>query len=205
MKNSLLIQICGMEKLTKGKYRIRFDNGMVCVVYGYEIRGMGLQENAVISEERYRQIVWEIVGKRAKKRALYLLEQMDRTEHQLREKLIASEYPQECVEDAIAYVKDFHYLDDSRYAQNYTRYAKEKLSRMQIKQKLTAKGISKENIDGALEEEYDTDESVHIRGLLEKKHFCSSDCEEREFRRVYQYLLRRGFRGSDILREMKSF
>ena len=140
---------------------------------------------------------------RAKKRALYLLERMDRTEYQLREKLRASDYPEEVIEEAIDYVKSFHYIDDERYAENFTRYRKENMSRQQIKQKLMSKGVSKDIISNALEEEYDVDESIHIRNLLEKKHFSYQTSDEGEFRRVYNYLLRRGFRSSDILKEMK--
>ena len=205
MKNSTSIRVCGIEKLDKGKYRICFETGIRCLVYGYEIRGMKLEEDAYISEEQYQHILNEIVGKRAKKRAMHLLERMDRTEQQLREKLISSEYPEQCVEDAISYVKSFHYLDDLRYAENFTRYAKEKLSRQQIKQKLMSKGVSGELIDNAIESEYDAEESLHIRRLLEKKHFDRKRCDDGEFRRVYQYLLRRGFRSNDILKEMKSY
>ena len=140
---------------------------------------------------------------KAKKRALHLLERMDRTEHQLREKLRASEYQEEVIEEAIEYVKSFHYLDDERYAETFTRYKKEGMSRQQIKQKLLQKGISRDIIDNAIEEEYDTDEAMHIRNLLLKKHFSYGEADEGEFRRVYSYLLRRGFRSSDILKEMK--
>lgn len=140
---------------------------------------------------------------RAKKRALHLLERMDRTEHQLREKLMASDYPEEVVEEAIEYVKSFHYIDDKRYAENFTRYRKENLSRQQIKQKLMLKGVDRDTISLAIEEEYDADEREHIRKFLEKKHFDGSSKDEGEFRRVYNYLLRRGFRSNDILREMK--
>lgn len=140
---------------------------------------------------------------RAKKRALHLLERMDRTEQQLREKLLASDYPEDVVEEAIAYVKSFHYIDDQRYAENFTRYSKEKLSKRQIKQKLLMKGVDREIIDNVIEEEYDAEESEHIRKLLEKKHFDRNSNDEGEFRRVYNYLLRRGFRSNDILKEMK--
>lgn len=140
---------------------------------------------------------------RAKKRALHLLERMDRTEQQLREKLMASDYPEEVVEEAIAYVKSFHYIDDQRYAENFTRYSKERFSKRQIKQKLMTKGVAKDTIEVAIEEEYDADETEHIRKLLEKKHFDGNSKDEGEFRRIYNYLLRRGFRSSDILKEMK--
>lgn len=195
--------IAGMESLGKGQYRLVFDNGIHCKVYASEIRSMNLKEEGFITEEQYHQLITEIIGKRAKKRALHLLERMDRTEHQLREKLRIAEYPEECVDMAIDYVKSYHYLDDVRYASTYTRYAKEKQSRGQIRQKLMAKGISRDLADQAIEEEYDTDESEQIRALLVKKHFDPSTHDDGEFRRVYQFLLRRGFRSSDILREMK--
>ena len=197
------IQVISFEKLEKGKQRIRFENGESCVLYFSEIRGLHLEPGTYISHEIYEKILCEIVGKRAKKRALHLLEQMDRTEQQLREKLTASEYPQRCIDDAIEYVKRFHYLDDERYARTFTRYKKDKMSRQQIKLKLLSKGVARELISNAIEEEYDTDESVQIRSLLEKKRFSSDNSDESEFRRTYNYLLRRGFRSNDILKEMK--
>ena len=79
MKNNISsVRVCGIEKLEKGKYRIGFDTGIRCLVYGYEIRGMKLEEDTYISSELYQHILKEIVGKRAKKRALHLLERMDR-------------------------------------------------------------------------------------------------------------------------------
>ncbi len=197
------ILVTSIEKLQKGKYRIRFENGEGCIVYYSELRGLHIEEGTYVSCELYERIMKEIVGKRAKKRALHLLEKMDRTEQQLREKLLTSEYPSRCIEDAISYVKGFHYLDDERYAETFIRYKKEQMSRQQIKQKLMMKGVSRDIITDAIETEYDMDESVHIRKILEKKHFSTETADEGEFRRVYNFLLRRGFRSNDILKEMK--
>lgn len=203
MMSTESIQITRFEKLEKGKRRIRFENGECCIVYYSEIRSLHLEEGAYVSYKVYEKIFKDIVGKRAKKRALHLLEQMDRTEQQLREKLVASEYPAKCVDEAIEYVKSFHYLDDERYAETFTRYKKDKMSRQQIKQKLMMKGVARDVISNAIEEEYDVDETIHIRRILEKKNFSNESADDGEFRRVYNYLLRRGFQSSDILKEMK--
>ena len=45
--------------------------------------------------------------KKAKLRAMYLLNICDRTEAELREKLKKNEYPREIIEQAIQYVKSF--------------------------------------------------------------------------------------------------
>lgn len=196
------IYISHIENLEKGKKRIVFDTGISCVLYHSELRGLDLKEGSSLSQTQYDYILYEIVAKRAKKRVLYLLEKMDRTEQQIREKLKANAYPDCCIDIAIDYAKSFSYIDDFRYACTFVRYHMEKYSRMQLKQKLLSKGIERETIEQAIEEEYISEESEQIRTLLQKKKFQGQAPNTPEFRKIYQFLLRRGFRSSDILKEM---
>ena len=187
----------------KGKYRVTFENGIVLVLYRGEISRLSISAGTEITEEEY-DFLLSVVAKRAKKRALYLLEKMDRSEAKLREKLSSNEYPKQCIDDAIEYVKSFHYLDDLRLAKNYVRYHQESLSRQQISVKLIQKGIRRDEIAIALDEEYFADEEEQIRKILQKKQFSYEEYNEKNFRRMYQYLLRRGFKCSDIIIAMKS-
>lgn len=198
-----MIYITKFENLEKGKRRIKFDTGVEGVFYRGDISGLELSDGGAISEDVYHHLLNDVLGKRAKKRAMYLLEQMDRTEKQLREKLEKNDYPEICIDDAIEYVKRFHYLDDLRYAQNYVRYSQEKMSRQQITIKLMQKGVERDIISIAIEEEYASDELEQIKALLIKKHFKECDSNSKEFQRMYQFLLRRGFKSSDILKVMK--
>lgn len=199
------MQIVCVEHLKQGKRKIYLDNGCSFLLYLSEMRALGICEGELISHTLYCRIMQEIIGKRAKKRALHLLEKMDRSEAQLREKLAAGEYPPECIEDAISYVKKFHYLDDYRYACNFVRYRQESLSCQQIKQKLMTKGVKRDIIDLALEKEYAGDEQEQICKLLAKKHYTGAPRDSAEFRKTYQFLLRRGFHNHDILKEMGRF
>ena len=142
-------------------------------------------------------------GKQAKKRALNLLQRMDRTEYQLRRKLKENGYPEEVVECALDYVKSYHYVDDFRYASSYIRYHQTQKSRMQMKIALQQKGIRSEIIEQALAEEYTEEEEELIRKLLEKKHYDPECCDQKEKQRIYQYLLRRGFSGHMVRRQMQ--
>ena len=72
-----MIEITGYENIGKGKYRTTFDNGTTCVLYRTEAVRYSIMEGAFISEADYEKLITEVVGKRAKKRALHLLEQMD--------------------------------------------------------------------------------------------------------------------------------
>lgn len=197
-----MIYVTEYESLGKGKLRIRFDNGAELSLYRSEAKQFQLAEDAAIEDSAYRRLLDEVVAKRATKRAMHLLERMDRTEHQLREKLKTGGYPEECIDAAVEYVKRYHYIDDLRYACTYVRLSQERLSRLQIKMKLAQKGIDRELIERALEEEYEAEEIEQIRRLLEKKNYTGEAADEKEFRRTYQFLLRRGFHSSDILKAM---
>ena len=200
MQELLVTEVIPREK---GRTSIRFDNGMEVLLYKGEVRKLGLQEQTVISREKYDEIIYEILGTRAKKRAMYQLEQMDRTEHQLRDKLLQNGYPAVCVDLAIDYVKKYHYIDDLRYATNYISYQQKRKSRQKLKIDLLTKGIDKNVIEQALDEAFDSDEQIKIRQLLEKKHYDPKECDRKEKQKTYQYLMRRGFKGSDILHVMK--
>ena len=200
MQELLVTEVIPREK---GRTSIRFDNGMEVLLYKGEVRKLGLQEQTVISREKYDEIIYEILGTRAKKRAMFLLERMDRTEHQLRDKLMQNGYPAVCVDLAIDYVKKYHYIDDLRYATNYISYQQKRKSRQKLKIDLLTKGIDKNVIEQALDEAFDSDEQIKIRQLLEKKHYDPKECDRKVKQKTYQYLMRRGFKGSDILHVMK--
>uniref|UniRef100_UPI0040565C0B regulatory protein RecX n=1 Tax=Agathobacter sp. TaxID=2021311 RepID=UPI0040565C0B len=199
------IYVNQMEDMGKGKWRVSFDTGVSCLLYRGELRGLHLKKGSQLPQAQYEYILYDIVAKRAKKRVLYLLENMDRTEQQIREKLKANGYPECCMDIAIEYAKRFHYLDDYRYACTYVRCHMEKYSRMQLKQKLMAKGISGQLAEQAMEEEYVSDEAAQIQALLIKKKFQGERPDTPEFRRIYRFLLRRGFRSGDVLKAMNSW
>lgn len=199
-----MVSVVKCEAVGKGRIRVQFDTGITGIFYRGEALKASLSTDVILSDEEYEILLREVLGKRATKRAMHLLEQMDRTEKQLRDKLKAGEYPECCIDQAVEYVKRFHYLDDRRYAENYIRFSQNKMSRRNLSAKLMQKGISRDIVELALEEGYESDESKQIQALLEKKHYNPEVKDEGEFRRIYQYLMRRGFRSSDILREMKS-
>lgn len=141
--------------------------------------------------------------RRARHRALHILERSDRTEQELRAKLERN-YRAEAVEDAISYVKQYHYLDDRRYAVNYLNSRGRVKSRRQVEQELLyKKGISKEILEEARTEAEPQDEREQIRRWMEKKQIYPETADPNELRRFYLFLMRRGFRSEDILSELR--
>ena len=89
---------------------------------------------AVISEEQ----------KSARRKAMLLLEHMDRTEKGLSDRLRQAGFSAEAVEDAMNYVRSYGYLNDLRYAENYISFRINSKSRQKILQELAGKGIDRE-------------------------------------------------------------
>lgn len=137
--------------------------------------------------------------KKARLKALSLLTDMDRTEAQLRSKLLQKEYPVEVVEDAISYVKSFGYINDNNYARRFVENRKNSKSRQEIRAALYQKGLDDKLIDSALEEVYGEDDELEaIRTLAKKKNFSLENSNEAEKKKFFNYLMRKGFQYDNL-------
>lgn len=197
------MQIEAIIDYKKGRRKVLLDDGTAWILYIGEIRSCQLKEGMEISEDLCHNIQIDILQKRAVKRAMHLLEKMDMTEKKLRDKLLQGEYPKEAIEEAIAYVKKFHYLDDSRYAENYVQCYQNVRSQKRIAMDLRAKGVDKDIIEQSFTTVYEADEREMINKLLKKKGYHPDTTDPAQQRKIYAFLMRRGFRSEDILRAMK--
>lgn len=104
------------------------------------------------------------------------------------------------MEDAIAYVKSYGYIDDERYVRNYIEYRREQKSRRQLEQELQyRKGVPQELIQKVYEDLEPADEKPLIRRFLEKKGYRPEITDEKTRRKLIAALLRKGFRMGDVL------
>ncbi|MDO4274425.1 MAG: regulatory protein RecX [Eubacteriales bacterium] len=140
--------------------------------------------------------------KNARRKAMLLLEHMDRTEKGLNDRLRQAGFSPEAVADAMDYVKSYGYINDARYAQNYISYRMNSKSRQKILQELQQKGIDRQTALEAWEEAAETeepDECAVLRAAVEKRYRPGSELDEKEMRRLHGYLARRGFQFGDII------
>ncbi len=136
--------------------------------------------------------------RRAKLRALHLLTAMDRTEAKLREKLEAS-YCEEAVEAAVAYVKDYGYLDDERYVKVYIESKSRTKSRKQIEQELIyKKGVSKEAVSSGFEQAEMADVVEVIQKYMQKKKIDPQTCDYEQKQKFFAYMMRKGFQIEEL-------
>ena len=192
--------VTDIKPVTKQKFQIEIDGQPAFVLYKGELFRYHLEQDRKLRNVFILEIINEDLTKRAKLRAMHLLQKMDRTKWELERKLQDGGYPQIVVQRALDYIESFHYIDDKRYAVMYIQNQKKKKGKARIKMELMRKGIPAELIAEAfLETEDETDTKETIRSLIEKKCSHPKEMDEKEKRRLYGFLLRRGFSSSDIL------
>ncbi len=143
---------------------------------------------------------------KGKKRALRLLERKDYSRKELSDKLKKDGYAEELVEKIIKYIDSYHYLDDIRVAGSYIRSRMGYKSKRELEYMLKQKGISEEEIESAMEENYKNDdnipqEEVAIRKYLQKFHVDEDsfyDLSFEEKQKIAAKLYRKGFASEKI-------
>lgn len=193
-----------IKAITKTRYRVYLDGQFAFVLYKGELFRYQLEAGAELTEEDYREIREGIVLKRAKLRAMHLLTDMDRTEYQLRNKLLTGGYPEDITDMAMEYVKSFGYINDREYARRFVENKKSAKSRREMHALLSGKGLEASLIEDVLEEYCgDEDAEAAIQNIIRKKKFDAESCTEKERQRLYALLARKGFRYEDISRAVQ--
>lgn len=202
------MRVTQIVEISKSRSKVYLDQESPFVLYKGELRLYHIKEGEELADSDYQVILQEILPKRARLRSMNLLKSRDYTAHQLRIKLKQGFYPENVIEDALAYVESYHYIDDARYARDYITYHECSKSRMRITQDLHTRGISDSVIENAFQEWGELggrqDERVMIRKLLDKKHYDPEKADFKEYQKIYAYLCRKGYSSQSIRQSMGS-
>ncbi len=195
------MEITAVEPLDKRRSKIFLEEKIAFVLYRGELRTYQIEEGGELSEENYKQIVEKVLIKRAKERALYLLKDRDRTEKEIKKKLTEGYYPEDVIDRTIAFLKEYHFLDDLDYGRRYILTYKEKRSKKRIQFDLCQKGLEPEQISMLLTEE-EILEDGQIEAFLRKKGYRQEEAAPKEKGRLAAALARKGFSFEAIYRVM---
>jgi regulatory protein len=146
--------------------------------------------------------------------AVGVLARRMRTERELRRLMRLRAEPAEpgeqAIEAVITRLKELSYLNDARFAADYTRLRKEneKLGPRRVRQDLTLKGVSKDLIGDAVTTAYgDEDEVALARQYIERKRLKEPTGENRqkEASRIMGRLLRAGFSSATVFKVLRQW
>ncbi len=132
--------------------------------------------------------------------ALYLIEFKDRTEKELRDKFKGKGYEENDIEDEIEFLKNYGYINDTRYAKHYTHDAIniKKWGKMRIRTELMRKGIDRETIDNTIEDAFFEVEDDLVLTQMQSRFKNSDFSNIKERTRIFNFFMRRGFSPDEI-------
>lgn len=195
--------ITGIEKVGKYKYKVFIDMEYAFFMSWKELYYWNIKENEMLSEGQYQSIMEDVILKKCKRKALTLLKDKSRTEHELRQKLYTNLYTQEIIDQTVEYIHFYHYLDDERYVENFIDSNKKRHSKKWIENKLQQKGIKKEQYEGYFQREYSEEEAI-IKAI-ERKLKGKKIWDHTEKNKIFSYLYRQGFSMCSIQKYVKLY
>ena len=198
--------ITNIEAVTKTKNHVFIDEVFAFTLSASELLSYSLAVGQSIPEDVYQDIKTNVVLKKAKLKAMQLLSVMSRTEKELGEKLRQNHYTQDIIDQAIAYVKSFGYVNDQEYIRHYILSREGTKSRKELYAGLYKKHLSKEMIEQGLLEHYGAgQEREAIRALMCKRGFDPECTDDKQRQKLFAYLARKGFQYDDIRSAVMSF
>jgi regulatory protein len=111
------------------------------------------------------------------------------------------------IESVVARLKAQRYLNDTSYAESYSRFRKEneKFGRLRVVQDLKIKGVHGEIIDQVVRTAYDGVNEEHLaRDFLRRKRIAKP-VGQKQAARVFRTLVRAGFASRIIFRILKTW
>lgn len=138
--------------------------------------------------------------------ALRLITHKDRTEKELRTKLNEKGYDENTIEDEIAFLKDYGYINDQDYARRFINDALnlKKWGKIRVISELSRRGIDREVIDSAVENAFLEEDGNRVKEQIEIRFKNSDFSNIKERNRIFNYFLRRGYTAEEIKGAMNS-
>lgn len=179
-----------------------------CSVFINGVFGFGITKKAV---ERYQLRVGQVFNTtdyeklmitlqldKAKLKALDMISRGNKSEKQVRERLLKTEYSSYIVEEVLAFLKKYHYIDDKalakRYIESKSQYSHKSLR--QIQTELYKKGIYLEDMKVYCEEA-EKQEEENVNYFLDKFKY-NPEWDLKQKQKIINRLLTRGFQYSQI-------
>ncbi|MBV9880440.1 MAG: regulatory protein RecX [Gemmatirosa sp.] len=188
----------------EGRYDLMIDGESGGVVSLELIERLGLRVGLALDAGRSAELAEAVAGLATFDRALGMLAVQQRSERDLRRRLLQKGEPEARVDAALARLAASGLVNDEAYARQFTRsrVLGRGASRRRVRDELFKRGVGRGAADEAIAEVFE-EEAVDETGLVEAaarkklRSLGGLDAATRR-RRLYAFLVRRGHDGSAI-------
>ena len=195
-----MLKITSVGKYKGSTYMIEFENAETEFLNVDTVRQFNLKAGVSLPLSAWEQIKAEEEYRKAKERALYLLDYKDYSYVELFHKL-EKNYSEETCYRVMDKMVELGTINDRRYAAGLARHYIEvkKFGRYKAYQQMKLKGLTKEVIDEALDK-YEDGTYDRLRELAEKKIGKYIDADN-GMAKLKNYLIRQGY-SYDLVKEV---
>ena len=190
-----------------------FKGSMVCVelsdgelsqemkmyIHSDSIRKNGVAKGMEISEEEADRLIYKNDLRRARERALYLMESRDHSYRELFDKL-EKNYSEEICFEVCNRLAEIGVINDRRYAEKLCRqlFEVKKLGRYRVKQEMRLRGLTPEVIEEAMENFSEEDEPAERLEKLVEQKYERYLTDRKGVQKVKNALARKGYSFAEI-------
>ena len=191
------MKITKIEKFKGKTLGVYFEEEEPVFVNSEIVADFHLKEGMNIPESAVEQIVKANDTRRARERALYLLDARDYSYTELFKKLEVN-YDEDICYEVLNSLAELGVVDDRRYAQRLGEYLieKKRFGRYRAAMEMKRRGLSKDLISEILDK-YDEDSVVRLYELVKEK-YEQYLTDQKGVNRVKNALVRKGFSYDDI-------
>jgi len=184
----------------KGKrFKVYSDSEFLFSLYSGELKKYHIAIGLEVPEDVITDIQDGLIYKRAKERALYLLESRPYTCSMMRDKLISSDYPVEVADQVISFLQKYHYLDDTAYIRMYVETYSKNKSKKQIQFELQKKKLPKTLIEEYIPQTDDFEQECFKKQF--EHYIRGKNLKDWKIRqKVFRYFYGKGF-SYDLIEE----
>jgi regulatory protein len=145
--------------------------------------------------------------KQARNMALRLLTYRARSGKEVYEYLRRKGFNEPVIKKTIDILKEYSYLDDQKFAEDFINYRKNRgFGLIKIRYELIGKGVDKEIIDSAIENNSNPDDDLErVKAILTKRIKTDQPVCERFLIKQSLFLKKRGFQDKLIIEALKEY
>ncbi len=138
-----------------------------------------------------------------------MLGRRELSEKQVRQRLARKEYDQDDIDAAVARLRDERAINDQRVAEAIVRTetGMRKRGKLRVRLQLERAGIAKDTAKQALDEIFSAiDDDALLESSLQKRlRGRETIADDREFQRLFRYLLGQGFESDRVMKALKAY
>lgn len=172
---------------------------MKIYIHSEIIRKYNVAKGMELSEEEADRLIYENDLRRARERALYLMESRDHSYRELFDKL-EKNYSEDICFEVCNRLAEIGVINDRRYAEKLCRqlFEVKKLGRYRVKQEMRLKGLGSEIIEEAMENFSEEDEPFERLEKLVEQKYERYLTDRKGVEKVRNALARKGYSFGEI-------